>query len=288
MENAPGDFWQLFGTSMLAGMLAAALCGFLGFFVVVRRVAFVSTALGQTAGLGIAAGFLLGSFFGHDPHEQTPLHLDPVIIAIGLSALVAVALSYVPRVRRVSPETVVAFVYLSAAALAFIVLNSPRIVQEAHEVGDLLYGNPVAVRNEHVVELIVVAGVVFLTQLFLFRDLLFISFDPEMARTLGLPVSALDAALHLTIGVSVAVSTRAIGAVPVFGFLVLPAGAALIASQSVARVLVLSTLGALVAAAGGFYLSYLTEWPTGSMMVAVAAAYWPLAGLSRVLRSRRA
>jgi zinc transport system permease protein len=280
------EFWSTFGTSVLAGMLAAAMCGFLGFFVVIRRVAFVSTALGQTAGLGIASGFLLGSFFGHDPHEATPLYLDPVVIAIVLSAAVAVILSYVPHVRRVAPETVVAFVYLSAAALTFIVLNSPRIVQEAHEVGDLLYGNPVAVRNEHVHELIVVAACIFASQLFLFRNLLFVSFDPEMARTLALPVKTLDAFLHLSIGVAVAVSTRAVGAVPVFGFLVLPAGAALLATESVAWVLVLSTLGALVAAVGGFYLSYITDWPTGSMMVAVAAAYWPLAALTRLFRRR--
>ncbi len=280
------DFWNTFGTSVMAGVLAAGMCGFLGFFVVVRRVAFVSTALGQIAGLGIAAGFLLGSFFGHDPHEQTPVYLDPVVIAILLAAAVAVALSYVPNVKRLAPETVVAFVYLSAAALTFIVLNSPRIVQEAHEVGDLLYGNPVAVRNEHVHELVVAVACVGVSQLFLFKDLLFISFDPEMARTLRLPVRTLDAVLHLSIGVAVAVSTRAIGAVPVFGFLVLPAGAALLATESVAAVLVLSTLGALVAAVGGFYLSYVTDWPTGSMMVAVAAAYWPLAALSRLLRRR--
>jgi zinc transport system permease protein len=286
-ELSLADFWSLFAPSIIAAVVAALLCGVLGVFVVLRRVAFVAAALGQLSGLGVATGFLLGTLFGLDPHERTPWYLDPVLIALVLSASVAAALSYVSRVQRTSPESTVAFAYLSASALAIIVLASPKIVQEAHEVGDLLFGNTVAVRHEHLLELGVVAGVVLLSQVFLFKDYLFISFDGEMARTLGLPVTALDMLLNLSIGVSVTVATRALGALPVFGFLVLPAGAALLASESVRGVLILSVTGAVVAAGLGFYLSAVLEWPTGPMMVVVAAAYWPLAALWRLLRRER-
>jgi zinc transport system permease protein len=275
------EFWSLFWPSILAAVVAAAICGVLGFFVVVRRVAFVSAALGQVSGLGIAFGFWVGSFFGHDPHHPTPLWLDPVIQALVLAGLVAAALGYVSRVTRTSPESVVAFVYLVAAALTLLVLASPRIVQEVHEVGDLLFGNSVAVRREHLVELLLVGVCVLGSQLVLFRSFLFVSFDPEMARAVGLPVARLDWALHLSIGVSVAVATRAVGALPVFGFLVLPAGAALLMSESVGRILALSVGGAMLAALSGFYLSFVQSWPTGPMMVAVAASYWPLAVILR-------
>lgn len=278
------EFWTLFAPSILAALAAAALCGVLGFFVVVRRVAFVSAALGQISGLGVAFGFFAGSFFGLDPHQPTPLWLDPVVIALVLTALVAAVLGYVSRIQRTTPESTVAFVYLGAAALALIVLASPRIVQEAHEVGDLLFGNSVAIRHEHLVELLVVAAVVIVSQILLFKDLLFVSFDPDMARTLGLPVRTLDLVLHLSIGVSVAVATRAIGALPVFGFLVLPAGAALLVSESVTGVVILSVVGAALGAAGGFYLSFVQSWPTGPMMVVCTAAFWPLAVLVRLVR----
>jgi zinc transport system permease protein len=251
----------------------------------------------------VATGFLLGSFFGVDPHESTPLYLDPVVLALVVSGAVAALLAYVPRVQRTTPESTVATVYLGASAFALIVLANPRIVQEAHEVGDLLFGNTVAVRSEHLVELAVVAGVVALSVVLLFKDLVFVSFDREMARTLGLPVFGLDLWLNLSIGVSVAVATRAIGALPVFGFLVLPAGAALLISESVWKIVALSILGAVVAAGAGFYISFVSGmadqtlaseqapaiWalPTGPTMVACAAAYWPLAAAVRAI-SRRA
>jgi zinc transport system permease protein len=278
------DFWALFGSSIVAALLAAALCGYLGFFVVLRRLGFVSAALGQISGLGVAFGFFLGSYFGVDPHTPTPIYLNPVVLALVLAGIVSAFLGYVSRIERTSTESVVAFAYLASTAMAIIILASPRIVQEAHEVGDLLFGNAVAIRREHFVELAVVTFVVLFSHAFLFKDLLFISFDREMAQAVGLPVTKLDLLLHVSIGVSVAVATRAIGALPVFGFLVLPAGAALLASDSVRGVLALSIGGAMLAAGGGFYLSFLQSWPTGPLMVACAAAYWPLAALYRATR----
>ncbi|MBM4378539.1 MAG: metal ABC transporter permease [Deltaproteobacteria bacterium] len=280
------DFWYLFWPSLTASVLAAVLCGALGVFVVLRRVAFVSAALGQVSGLGVALGFLVGSLFGVDPHGETPLYLDPVVLALLLTGALSTVLSVTSRAQRTSPESAVAFSYLVAAALTLVALASPRIVQEAHEVNDLLFGSTVAVRQEHLVELAVVAVLVLTAGAFLFQDLVFVSFDREMARTLGLPVGRMEAGLNLAIGVSVAVATRAVGALPVFGFLVLPAGAALISSERMGRLPWLSAGISAAAALLGFYLSYVQNWPTGPLMVLCTAASWPLAWGERQLSAR--
>jgi zinc transport system permease protein len=281
------DFWDLFWPSLTAALLAGVLCGALGVFVVLRRVAFVSAALGQVSGLGVALGFLVGSFFGVDPHAETPLYLDPVVMALLLTGALSALLSVTGRAQRTSPESAVAFSYLVAAALALVALASPRIVQEAHEVNDLLFGSTVAVRQEHLLELAVVTALVLGAGAVYFQDLIFVSFDREMARTLGLPVGRMEAGLNLAIGVSVAVATRAVGALPVFGFLVLPAGAALIASERMGWMPWLSAGISATAALLGFYLSYAQNWPTGPLMVLCAAASWPLAWGLRKLASAR-
>ncbi|MHB8878409.1 MAG: metal ABC transporter permease [Myxococcaceae bacterium] len=274
-------FWDLFGPAVIAALVAALLCGFLGFFVATRRIAFVSSALGQVSGLGVSLGYYLGSLWGVDPHGDVPLWLDPVVMALVVTGAAAAGLAFTSRSQRVPPESPVAVSYLLATALAIIVLASPRMAQESHEISMLLFGNAVAVAPEHLLELIAVAVVVGVSQLFLFNDVVFVSFDREMAQSLGLPVRALDLYLHLSIGVSVAVATRAIGALPVFGFLVLPAGAALLLSRSVARVVIISVVTAVVAALGGFYLSFVESWPTGPVMVMCAAVLWPVAAVAR-------
>src|SRR5262249_61963000 len=133
-----------------------------------------------------------------------------------------------------------------------------------------------AVRREHFIELVVVAAAVLCSHVFLFKDLLFVSFDRDMAQTVGLPSVKLELFLHISIGISVAVATRAIGALPVFGFLVLPTGAALLASVSVRGVLALSIAGAMLPPPGGFFLSFFWPRPTGPLLVAGPRASWPL------------
>jgi zinc transport system permease protein len=275
------DAYFLWRDPLLASVIAAALLGYLGVFVVLRRIAFVSAALSQISGLGVALAFFVGSFFGIDPHGPTPIWASPLAYALAITGAASVLLGLPGRARRVNPESVVALAYLAASASVVIVLASPRIVQEAHEVGELLFGNAVAVREEHLVTLAIAATVVALVHGLFFKDFVFVSFDPETAHSVGYPVRRLDAALHLSIGAAVALATRAIGTLPVFAFLVLPAGAALLISHRLRHVVALAIAISVLAAVLGYYLSFVQSLPTGPTMAALCALAW-LPGIRRL------
>lgn len=273
----------LWRDAMASAVIAAVLCGYLGVFVVLRRMAFVSAALSQVSGLGVALSFFVGSFFGIDPHgEQIPWLLSPVFLALLLSCAASMLLALPGRLQRVAnPESLVALAYLTASASVVLVLASPRIVQEAHEVGELLFGSAVAVREQNLVALAAAALVVGATHGALFKDFVFVSFDGETARSVGYPVARLDAALNLSIAVTVAMATRALGTLPVFAFLVLPAGAALLCTRRMWSAIVLSVAIAMASAVLGYYLSFAYQLPTGPTMAALCAAAWLPAALLR-------
>jgi len=272
----------LWRNAMAAAVLAAALCGYLGVFIVLRRMAFVSAALSQVSGLGVALSFFIGSFLGVDPHgELVPWYISPVLLALLLSGGAATLLALPGLGRRAHPETLVALAYLAAAAAVVLVLSSPRIVQEAHEVGELLFGNAVAVREQNLVALAVAATLVAVVHGAFFKDFVFVSFDRETAVTVGYPVARLDAALHLTIAVAVAMATRALGTLPVFAFLVLPAGAALLVARRLLTAGLLAVGIAIASAVLGYYLSFVYQLPTGPTMAALCALAWVPAGLLR-------
>jgi ABC-type Mn2+/Zn2+ transport system permease subunit len=229
----------------------------------------------------------VGSFFGVDPHGASiPWYFSPLFFALTLSCGASMLIGLPARSRRITPESLVALSYLAASASVVLVLASPRIVQEAHEVGELLFGNAVAVREEHLIELAVAAALIGGTHLLLFKDFLFVSFDAETARSMGYPVARLDLALNLSIAASVAIATRAIGTLPVFAFLVLPAGAALLLSKRLLRVASLAVIIAVVASVLGYYLSFVYELPTGPTMASLCALAW-LPGLLPLGKWRR-
>jgi len=107
----------------------------------------------------------------------------------------------------VTPESVVALAYLAASALVIVVLSSPRIAQEAHEVGDLLFGNAVVVKHADLVRLAVAAGITLTLHGLFFKEFLFSSFDGDTARVSGIPVRLMDFLLHLSLALCVAMAT---------------------------------------------------------------------------------
>jgi zinc transport system permease protein len=217
-----------------------------------------------------------------DPHGNlVPWYISPVLLALLLSCAASMLLALPARARRAHPETLVALAYLAASAAVVLVLASPRIVQEAHEVGELLFGSAVAVREQNLVALAAAAVLVAVVHGALFKDFVFVSFDGETAAAVGYPVARLDAALNLTIAVAVAMTTRALGTLPVFAFLVLPAGAALLVARRLWSASVLAVGIAIVSAILGYYLSFVYQLPTGPTMAALCALAWVPAALVR-------
>jgi zinc transport system permease protein len=272
----------LWRNAMAAAVIAAAMCGYLGVFIVLRRMAFVSAALSQVSGLGVALSFFVGSYLGVDPHgDLVPWYISPVFLALMLSGAASLLLALPAHSRRMNTETLVALAYLAASASVVLVLASPRIVQEAHEVGELLFGSAVAVREQNLVALAATAVIVAAVHAALFKDFVYVSFDGDTARSVGYPVAWLNVALNLTIAAAVAMATRALGTLPVFAFLVLPAGAALLVARRLWSAMVLGVLIAMAAAMLGYYLSFAYQLPTGPTMAALCALAWAPAALLR-------
>lgn len=276
------EAYFLWRNAMAAAVVAAALCGYLGVFIILRRMAFVSAALSQVSGLGVALSFFVGSYLGVDPHgDAVPWYISPMFLALVLSCAASALLALPARARRIPSESLVALAYLAASAAVVLVLASPRIVQEAHEVGELLFGSAVAVREQNLEALAAAAVLVALVHGALFKDFVFVSFDGETARSVGYPVARLDAVLNLTVAVTAAMATRAIGTLPVFAFMVLPAGAALLVARRLWSASVLAVAIAIVSAVLGYYLSFAYQLPTGPTMAALCALAWVPAALLR-------
>ena len=98
------------------------------------------------------------------------------------------------------------------------------------------------------------------------KDFVFVSFDGEMARTLGYRTWLWDLLLFETFAIASSVATRSIGALPVFGFMVLPPAAALLLGRRLWQVFALSVAFALVSTGVGYFVSWHWMLPTGASM----------------------
>lgn len=272
--------WELFRDPVLTGVIAGALLGALGVYVVLRRMVFMSAALSQSAGLGVTLAFYAQIFWG------VPAALASPTLGALLATAAATLLLLSDTGTSSRRDGLLGLTYLIGAAGTLAV--STRIVQQAHDVESILFGTAVAVVREDF-HLVLGAGVIIgALQVWWARGFIESSFDPDGARVRGLPVRLLEATLLASLAVAISLGTRVLGALPVFAFSILPAMAAVRLSVNVPRALVIAAV--LGGASGflGYLVAFLHQLPVGASQAGVGALFVGLAELARpVVRWRR-
>jgi zinc transport system permease protein len=268
--------WELYRDPVVCGVVAGAVLGMLGVFVVLRRAVFVTAAVSQSAALGVALAFLLGIYLGVTP--------PPVLCAFLLALAATGVLAWRSPSTRLPREAIVGLLYVGASALA--VLVGDRIAQEAEDITAILFGTAVLVRPQDLLAVLAVSGLVVVALGALYRGLVFAGFDPDGARIQGLPVARLELALWTLVALEVSVTTRAIGALPVFAFSVLPAMAALRAAKRLSRAVLLACLFGALSGGLGYVSAFMLRFPVGAAEACVAAVLFSVAVV--VARLRRA
>jgi zinc transport system permease protein len=291
-ESAPTfrqliDGLPLFQDAITCGLLAGILLGFLGVYVVLRRMVFASA---------VALSFFLEIHFSFGEHtarhitgEESRMTLstvvfDPILWAVLCALGATLALIADPQRLRLTRESVLGLVYLLTGAGAIII--GDQITQEAHDINSILFGSAVVVRQ---VDLWMVAGalvVILTTQILTLRATVFASFDEAGARVAGLPVSRLNAHLFVSLGIAVALATRALGALPVFGFSVLPAMMALAITKRLGWVFALAAFIGGFCGVAGYVISFMLQLPVGATQTGTMVALLLLVLLVRAAMSR--
>lgn len=273
--------WELFRDPILCGLLAGSALGMLGVFIVLRRMVFISAALSQAAGLGVALSFYAQIHLG-----LAGFMVDPRLGALVLTVMAASMLRLEPR-GRLTREGMLGLAYLVASAGTLMV--GTRISQEAHDIQAILFGTGVLVRPSDTSWVFGSAMLVFVLVLWWRRGLIFASFDPDGARVRGLPTTLLSLAILGAIAVMVSIATRALGALPVFAFSILPAITAIALAPSPTGALLLAACFGALGGVGGYLLAFFGQFPVGASQTLVcallAASAW---GLRMALNPRSA
>lgn len=265
--------WEIFTLpfariALVAGLLIASMCSYLGVYVVLRRVVFVGIALAQLAALGVAFSFYI------------PLPAE--LLALVATLVGAVAMSSGLGGRFLPRETGVGFAYATATALS-ILLVAKSAQGEAHVLG-LLFGDILTLTWKDVLVLAFVLAAVAGIHVAFAREFLFSSFDPETARTAGFRVQRWNVLFDLTLAAAIAMAIHAAGALLVFSYLVQPALIGIMLAERMRGVMLWSVGCALLCTVVGLALSVLWDLPTGPTVVAVSSSCVVLAWTVRRLR----
>ncbi|HUI27524.1 MAG TPA: metal ABC transporter permease [Candidatus Kryptonia bacterium] len=242
--------------ALAAGVLVGLLCGVLSFFVVLRRLSFIGVGISHSAFGGVAIAVLTG--------------LDPLVLAALVCTLVAWGIGWISRRGRLHEDTAIGILFSSVMALGVALISLSRDYQV--DLFGYLFGNILAVGPRDLYLLAGATGAVLAAVGALFRALLFVAFDEEVARANGLPVGALQYLLLTCLAVAVVAAMRVVGIILVEALLVIPAAVGFQLTRGYRAMLAVSITSATSAAVTGLCLSYVLNVAAGAMIILVASA----------------
>ena len=278
------DLWshEFMRRALAGGALIGFTNGFLGSFIVLRRMSLMADALSHSMLPGLAIGLVL---FGLHPGG---LFLGGIVAAF----LVAMGAMLLARASRLKEDASLAILYTVAFSIGVVLL---QFVPTSVDLKHYLFGNILGLGDADLwiaygVTLAVVPGL-----LLLLRPLVLTLFDPMVARSQGVKVDALHVVLIAASVLAMISSAQSVGVVLMLGLLVTPAATLYLLTDDFSTML---WGGAALGSAGsvlGLLLSYRFERiPSGAAIVLVlgacflgAWAFGPRYGLIARLRKRR-
>ncbi|MBB4636626.1 metal ABC transporter permease [Longimicrobium terrae] len=288
------NFWTDY-TLRIVALGAAALgltSGALGSFAVLRKQSLLGDAISHAALPGIALAFLLTG-------SKAPLVLVAGAGVAGwVGTLVVMRIVNATRIKEDSALGIVLAVFFGFG-LVLLTLIQKRPDASQAGLDRFLFGQAATLLQRDVLIISVLGGIALLVAAIFWKEFKLLSFDPDFATSIGLPVRMLDIVLTSVLVLSIVIGLQTVGVVLMSAMVVAPAAAARQWTDRLGRMVVLAGgFGALAGVSGAVISSAARHVPTGptivlclTVLVLFSMAFAPTRGLVwagvRQARNRR-
>lgn len=235
--------WTQIAVLGTAGLVATA-CALVGSFLVLRRMALIGDAISHAILPGIVIGFLFGQ-------SLSSVFLLVGAAAAGLLTVWLVELLY--RTRRLHEDTAIGVVFPALFALGVILISV--YAKESHVDSCLLAGELGWSKPRDMLMPLIAAVFNLILVTVLYNPLKLSTFDPQLAQASGFSPLLLHYLLMSAVSLTTVACFRAVGALLVVAFLIVPAATAYLLTDRLWLLLVLAVAFGLLAAISGYLIA---------------------------------
>lgn len=247
-----------FITAIVIGIVAGAV----GCFIILRSMSLMGDAISHAVLPGVAISFILGiNFF---------------IGAIVFGLLSSIIITYIKENSVIKGDTAIGITFSSFLALGIILIG---LANSTTDLFHILFGNILAVQDSDKYMTIIVGLIVLTLITIFFKELLLTSFDPVLAKSMGMRVSFYHYLLMILLTLVAVTAMQSVGTILIVALLITPAATAYLYVKSLRTMLFLSSALGAVASVLGLYIGYTFNIAAGSSIVLTSTFMFLLAFL---------
>ena len=240
--------------SLIVAVSVGLMLPLLGSYVINRNLGFMGDAIAHASLPALVFGLLIG--------------VNIIIAAIPAAILLALLLGYLINKSNIGEDTAIGIIFSSFFALGFILLSIFKNI--ALNVEDLLFGQILGVSSFDVSITLILTTIVIITSFILYKQFLFISFDPKGAKVAGIKVNLFNNIFLVLLSLAIIAALQSVGIILVLSMLITPAAAAKLIIKSFPNTIITGAIFGITASMSGLYLSYYLDFPSGPSMALTA------------------
>lgn len=253
--------YEFFRTGLSVAMLAGALCGLLGVYIVLRGMSYIGHGLSHAIFGGAVVSYVMQWNF---------------YLGAGLwGFLTAVLINQTVRRTRIGADAAIGVITTASFAVGVALISRYRRFTQSFDAA--LFGNILGVTWEEVAVVGGIALLVGLVILLFYKQLLFTTFDSEVAQVYGVRTQWVDTLFALALAAAIIASMQVLGVTLIAAALVIPAITARLLTDSFGRMMAYAVAIGVTAGALGMYLSFYVDVASGATIVLLQAAAFAVA-----------
>lgn len=254
----PNVKYVVFGTILLSISSAVVGC-----FTFIKKKSLVGDVISHAVLPGICVSFLASG------------SKDPFLLIIGafisgwISILVMDAIIQNTKIKEDAATGLSLSVFFGIGILLMTYIqHSGNAAQSGLDT--FLFGKAAALVGKDLLAFSIIAVIVLVTVFFFYKEFKVISFDPQFARVIGLPIKRLEMILTSITVLAVVTGIQAVGVVLMAAMLITPAAAARFWTDRLSRMIVIASIFGAFSGISGAFISYSApSMPTGPWMVMI-------------------
>lgn len=240
--------------AMIAGVLIAAVSALLGMFLVLRRFSLIGDGLAHTTFGSVAVVLLIGI---------SPLYVT--VAALPLVIISSLAIYKLTSSRKINADSAIGII--SSLGIAAGVILASLSGGYNVDLFSYLFGNILTVNNTELILAFIVFVMVLAVVVYFYDDLFALTFDQELACSMGINTGRINILLFLLTAVAAVLAMKVAGIMLVSAMLILPALTALQMSMSFRKTLIAAVGFAVGAVLCGIIIAFMLNLPAGAMIV---------------------
>ena len=247
--------FEFFRNGTMAAVMAGGLCGLIGVYIVLRGMSYIGHGLSHAIFGGAVVAYVMSWNF---------------YIGAGMWGFIsALLINKTVRSTKINADAAIGVITTASFAVGVALISRYRRFTQSFDAA--LFGNILGVTWD---EVAVVAGITVLVAaviLVAYKQLLFTTFDAEVAQVYGVRTQWIDTLFALALAAAIIASMQVLGVTLIAAALVIPAITARLLTDSFNRIIFLSVGIGMLTGFVGMYLSFYVDVASGASIVLAQA-----------------